>query len=406
MEYYNIVNEKYKKAAQQPIILPQIKVELLDWNENVIGEIQEDILTDSSSSISVNYQQGLWRSCSLTLDNSSGKYNPDPYNNIFWINSKFKIYVGLKDINNGDIYWFSQGVYLTTNPTVNKITKTVSISGVDKFGFLGSESGYNQLDGTYVIHADTNTYKALKDTLKLPLGNGYVIDPIEPRLDRRYNSEIMPYDLNKAPESYMGELFIEIANSLGCDIYYDTEGRLNVSGGTLDMFYEDKSAVWSFSDKYTEYLNDNSGTLSYNTTDVYNVVKVVGNNINDMTYTYTAKNYNPKSNTNIYLIGEKPIYVESSSVYNDDRAKDYAELKLRQNSIVQQSFEFESSLLPHIQPNEVIEITDEYYNFETQRFIVNSITIPLDFSGSMSISACNVAELPYWEYTPSTSSDI
>ena len=397
MDYYNITSERYVEIAKKTTIHPKFKIELLDWNENVIDEITGDLSITNAGSLSANYQQGLWRSCTLTLCNVNSKYNPDPYKNIFWINSKFKLYIGLYDIDYDDIYWFSQGVFLSTNPVVDRTNKIITINGVDKFGFLGSESGYTQLDGTYKIPAGNNTYQAIRDTLHLGLGNGYYIDPIPPKFDYKYKDEILPYDINKAPESYMGEMFIEMANVLGCDIYYDTNGALTISSGTLDMFYDSKSAIWSFSNVQSDYLNTDT-MLTLNTTDVYNVVKVVGTNINDMTYTYTAKNYNPKSDTNIHLIGEKPIYIESPNIYNDDRAKDYAELKLKQNSILQQSFSFSCSLLPHLQPNEVIEITDSYFNFDKQRFIIQDISIPIDYSGTMTISACNISSLPYYEF--------
>ena len=156
MEYYNKIDETYLKALKQHTIRPVFKVELMDFAENVIGELTQDISKEDSGSISVNYQQGVRRSCSLTLLNVNdnlklkrGKYLLDE--NGLWINTKFKLYTGIKifkfdslqqeiDYNNQnedvlhtdndtdlllyrnnaqkteeDFYWFSQGVYLLTD---------------------------------------------------------------------------------------------------------------------------------------------------------------------------------------------------------------------------------------------------------------------------------------------------
>ena len=203
MEFTNVFNDDYIKIASSPIIYPRFKVEILDDYENAIMEITQEISADSAGSVSVNYQQGVRRSCSITLIDVDGTLIPKSENGLFWINRKFKLYVGLatqrvfsdnvpllwsenQDDNllygsaetdllmakqsmgtETDIYWFTQGVFYITNPsTVRDFSKqTVTINGVDKFGILTSELGYNQLTGTYVISAGTNIYNAIKDLL-------------------------------------------------------------------------------------------------------------------------------------------------------------------------------------------------------------------------------------------------
>ena len=97
-------------------------------------------------------------------------------------------------------------------------------------------------------------------------------------------------------------------------------------------------------------------------------------------------------------IGRKAYYEESTSVYNNDRAKDYAEYTLNQKSIMQETMDFSCPLLPHLDVNRVITVTDDYYKFNKQRFIIQSLTIPLDTSSKMSITASNISSLPYYEF--------
>ena len=150
-DFVNIYNSKYIGLVKAHVIKPKFKIELLDLYENTIGEITKDINANNSGSISINYQQGVRRSCSFTLSDTFGKYRPMSNNNIFGFNTKFKIYVGLEDIQTGETYWFSQGIFYTTNPTSSHANsnKTVTVNGVDKFGIFTSDTGYNQLEGTY-----------------------------------------------------------------------------------------------------------------------------------------------------------------------------------------------------------------------------------------------------------------
>lgn len=395
-DYTNVFNNEYLDLAQQNVIHPVFKVELLDLYENVVDEISGDISADSSGSISVNYQQGVRRSISLTFIDTEGKFIPDSKGNLVWANKKFKVFIGLKNDNTKITYWFSQGVYYFSNASSSRSgsDRKTTINGVDKFGIFGSELGYNQLEATYLIPAGTNIYDAIKGILNMDIGNGHAIDPIEPLLDPIYANEVCPYDISKSPSGYLSEILIELADILGCDIYYDVNGMLRVDNGTIDISYSNQSSIWDFSDVLPEYINP---SVSTNFIDFINTVKVVGNNINDKTYEYTAYNNNPESPTRIDLIGKKMAYIESAAVYNEARAKDYAEYKLNMLSILQLAINFSSTFLPHLDVNKVITISDKYFNYVRQRFIIQSLTIPLSYSGLMSISACNIASLPYYE---------
>ena len=393
---YNLYNEDYIKIATKNNIHPKFKIQMLDEYENVIDEITGDISRDNSGSISNNYQQGVRRSVSLTFIDTEGKFLPDSNSNLIWANKKFKLFSGLLDTDTNEIFWFSEGIYYFSNVSSsrNGADKLTTVNGVDKFGKFGSELGYNQLESTYLIPAGTKIYDAIKGILNIDIGNGYPIDPIEPVLDPLYIDEVCPYDISKSPSSYLSEMLIELADIIGCDIYYDADGRLHVDSGTIDFSYSNKPSIWDFSDVLPEYMNP---SITTNFAEFINTVKVVGNNTNDKTYEYTAVNNNPESPTRVDLIGTKSTYIESASVYNTDRAKDYAKYKLNMFSILQLAVTFSCTFLPHLDVNKVITITDSYYKYEKQRFVIQSITLPLSYDGVMSISACNVASLPYYE---------
>lgn len=394
MEYVNVFNDKYKEIVERPEIFPMYRVELLDHYEHVLGDITDNISADNSGSISINYQQGVRRTCTFTLFDNDGEFIPRVDGNL-WINKKFKLYVGLKDIYTDDIYWFSQGIYCLIDPVIDRESKTVTINGVDKYGFLGSETGYNQITVTHVIDRNVLIKDAIEDTLMTDMGNGTVIDATSPIIDNNLWTQRMPYELSKAPASYLSDIFIELGNIMGADTYYDADGHMKYDVGTEDMSYSFKDSIWDFSDITPEYM---SPSLQFTTTSVVNSVTIVGNNSNtEEFWTYTAENHNPLSPVSIENIGIKAYYEESTSVYDDSTAKDYAEYVLNQKSILQQAMSFSCPLIPHLDVNEIITITDSFYGFEEQRFIVQSITMPLDASTSMQITASNISDLPYYE---------
>lgn len=395
MEYYNVSSQRYFDIVKREIVHPIFKVALLDYNENVIQEITRDISSNNNGSIDINYQQGVRRSCSITFIDPYGEYIPDVNKGVFWLNQKFKLYVGLEDLDTGDKYWFSQGVFYVNDPIINRTEKIVTINGVDKFGFFGSELNYNQLEGTYLIPEGTRVFDAIINILLLDRGNGQVIDPITPILDVTYKNNVLPYDINKSPGSYLGDILIEIANVLGANIYYNTEGQLVLSSGTLDMSYSNKSPVYEFIDVLPEY---GDSSLRYDYVNAINSITVVGSNINGAVYQYTAENRNPMSPLRIDLIGKKTgALVETSNAGSLNDVMAYAKFLLNYKSIVQMAVDFSSSFLPHLKEDEVIEITDRYYKYEKERFIIQSIKIPLNPLDKMTISASNITSLPYYE---------
>lgn len=395
MEYYNVFNTKYIEIASRDEIYPMFKVDLLDHYEHTLNDITGYLNAENSGSISVNYQQGVRRTCTFTIVDTEGEFIPSVDAPI-WMNRKFKLYIGLQDIYTEDIYWFSQGVYCVTNPSIDRETNTITLEGVDKYGFLGSETGYNQITVSHVIPEDTVIAEAIRDTLMLDLGNGMVIDATPPLIDNTLLDQKFPYEMEKAPASYLADVFIEMGNVMGSDTYYDNDGHLRYDNGTLDLSYSSSDSLWDFHENDAEYFEPK---LTLNTVDIINSVTIVGNNSdNTVTWTYTAENHNPISRVSIENIGRKAYYEESTSVYDDSTAKDYAEYVLNQKSIMQETIDFSCPLLPHLDVNKVITITDDYYKFDKQRFIIQSLTIPLDASSMMSVTASNISSLPYYEF--------
>ena len=130
MLYNNYPNELLTALMEMEIRESYIKIELLDWNENFIQELQGIV---TSGSISIDGKSSMRRSCNFTMILPDGQ-NEYELLNIINLNKKFNLYIGYK--NNliqyqkeyGDIIWFKMGLYVFISANFNHSTSTTSIS--------------------------------------------------------------------------------------------------------------------------------------------------------------------------------------------------------------------------------------------------------------------------------------
>jgi hypothetical protein len=453
LEFYNTITEEYISALKDNIVEYCFKVQLMDYRENLLLDISQDISKEDTGSISINYQQGLRRSCAVSIINVFNKYHfapegqgvEDTINSLssqpIWIQNKFKIFIGIKapklrdmsfdsnklEYNNNsnnlyytsptlsndfeidfrkpykkkmqyyDTYWFSQGVYVLTNPTIlrENSKSIITLNGVDKFGVFGSETKYKEMEGTYFIPMGTKIKNIIKDILNLDMGNGCPIDVKEPIIDNSIGEMTLPYDIKKSPETYFSDMLIELANVFACDIFYDTDGVLNFIKGNENQDKLQDPSLWDYSDNENLYFTP---SLNMDFNNVYNVIKVIGNNPATDVYTTILKNEDLSSSTCVQHIGEKIKYIESTFCYNESRTKDFAKYLLKKYSIMQSSISFQSIILPHLEVNKIITISDKVFKYDNQRFVIQSLTLPFSSKTLMDIEATNTANIPYFEY--------
>lgn len=360
----------------------------MDWYECVIEEFTDKLV--ESGSITVAYNQGVRRSCSLTIYNEYGETAPSP-NSRFWYTKKFKLWSGIEDPWTGDIFWFPCGVYLTTSVSING--NHISISGVDKFGLFTSEFGASVLEAEHRIDNGKSIATAIRDILQMGLGNNRVCDPVEPLIDVSLYSETVPYDISVSGGQYMGDILIELALCMGADIYYDGDGVLNVHRGTTDTSYSTKGAQWVFekNDANTASLGTDSDLST-----AINIVTVTGTDKDDLVYYYTAANTNPSSPLSIEAVGKRAAdTIETDAGYSTQRCKEYAEYWVHEKSIIALSVSIECIFLPHLDVNKIIMLinpqTDSY-----ERYIVTEITMPFGGTSNMTLGVTNTVDLPYY----------
>ena len=156
-KYLDVVSGNFKKA---------IKIEWLNIDESVAFEFT-NALYDINVDLSVNYQNGSRRTCTLTLNNDKNQF-PIKFNNI-WFGQKFKLWMGVY-LDDATPYYLPQGVFYISNPNevYQPSTKTIKINGVDKWAYLDGTL-HGRLSGTYQTSINVNLFDATKDLLNQPI---------------------------------------------------------------------------------------------------------------------------------------------------------------------------------------------------------------------------------------------
>lgn len=397
MEYYNHFSDDYNYEIGKHLRCMKIKLEILDHWEFSIGEIINDLSANSVGTININLEQGCRRSCSFSIVDKKRKYLPTK-NSPFWYNRKFKLSIGL--VVGKDIYWFSQGIFVTKSATANN--RTLSIEGIDKFGYWdGSLKTQMCLmeTSTDIAHMSKGTkiIELIKDTLMLDMGNNLPTDPIEPIIDGTFKDVELYDDIVLSEGQYIGELFITLCNMYGANCYYDTEGHLRferVFNDNIPSYYRHMSPDYYFNNPK---ITDNILNVQYDY-DGYNIVTVSTDNTEGEIYSYTAKNTNPQSPVNIYDVGARGydggvVYISLGDTTDCENGKEkcrqYAEYLLLQNTIMNVHITFEYPLIPHLDVNHTICLSSDYYGYENEIFLIQSLTLPLGL-GVISVEATNI----------------
>lgn len=390
-ELYNVYDNKYLNLCHQSGKFVKIKIELLDWREQAIGEIVTNIL-NTAGSININYQQGTRRTCNLSIIDKQISYLPNE-NSPFWYNKKFKVYLGL--MADKDIYYWSQGVFLIQNLSFDNIC-TLNIEGIDKFGLFDGSLNLSKADSEYTYLAGKFTiFNIIQSVLLSDMGNGYATDYVQPIIDFYYLNTIIKSDIVLSNGNFVGEMLIEIANLYGADLYYDTDGHL-VFHKSVDYVspnaYKYLAPQWHFDENNSAFLTQSN---SYQL-DGHNRVYVYTNSSVAKNYSYTAYNTNPSSPINVSAVGIKSlddVEIALADDVDDDSCRQYGEYLLSKECRNTVSSDITCSIIPHLDVNKTISITNKQLHYNSELFLINSITLPLGTS-NMNINCTNIQCLP------------
>nr|DAZ76725.1 MAG TPA: protein of unknown function (DUF5048) [Caudoviricetes sp.] len=208
---YNIIKQKNTERY--------IKLNLLDFNYNIVDELSGNML---SCSVRCDADSDLRRSCNVSFVVTDSGYEVGAGNRI-WLNKYIQLYIGLKNIYTQEIQWYNQGIYLIDAPSYeyNATTHTLTFAGLDLMSKLtGARNG--QLPGMpTVIKQGENVRKAIIATLALGGFTKYIVE------ECKVNNAIqpVPYDIQIDQGGYVFDILSKLRDILPkYQMYFDVNG--------------------------------------------------------------------------------------------------------------------------------------------------------------------------------------
>lgn len=208
---YNIIKQKNTERY--------IKLNLLDFNYNVVDELSGNML---SCSVRCDADSDLRRSCNVSFVVTDSGFEVGAGNRIF-LDRYIQLYIGLKNIYTQEIQWYNQGIYLIDAPSYeyNATTHTLTFAGLDLMSKLtGARNG--QLPGMpTVIKQGENVRKAIIATLALGGFTKYVVE------ECKVNNAIqpVPYDIQIDQGGYVFDILSKLRDIMPkYQMYFDVDG--------------------------------------------------------------------------------------------------------------------------------------------------------------------------------------
>ncbi|MBO7732413.1 MAG: hypothetical protein J6S67_07665 [Methanobrevibacter sp.] len=378
-----------QRSISNNIVQSVFRIYVLYPDETIAYEIPPENIK-SGGSYSENYQNGQRRSLSFTLYNFDGEYMPNI--NQFWVGTRLRFEMGLKLLS-GHTIWFQKGIFIITSaaPSETPGSREVTISASDKFCLF--ESGRGILGSTYTIPVNTDIYGLVRSIQFIDTGNGYPLDTQPVLFNRALVNKRTQVEITKSAGDSLGGLLLEVATQMSAEVFYNSVGQLvfaPINEVTADV---DKPILYHY-DTNNGDISQLDFNLDYN--NVVNRVIVIGTSSTGGTFTHTAVNDDPASPLCYQRIGyHTGEVITDSNIYAKHLARERADYELRNQLIMKSTISATILCNPFLEVNNLISISDEFFDLRRAKFLIQSIGCSLDFSNQMQISATNIKNLPF-----------
>lgn len=401
-QYINNVGKPFVKLARLDFLNPNGSV-LFTLDNNPTNEKSGAFI--QSGELSVNLQNGSRRSATITLSNLDGDFD---YNvNKLWFGQQVRLWEGMI-LPNGSDFYISQGVFYVKDPdeVFEPGLRQTTLNLVDKWAYLDGTL-FGNLEGTYEVPVNSNIFNVIQSVLNFDRGNGQKIDASAPIFTSYYNGKTTTLPdgstvpLTNTPYTYRcdgengtyADIVLEMNTMLAGWIGYDANGQLRLDPSQDDILDTEKPVQWRFSPNNSTFLG---ATYSVKNSEVYNDIIIVGESLSDYGQTAgRATNYDPKSDTNVNIIGLKTKRYQQAGYYTQDICESLAVFKLKRESVLKKSVSIKCGQLFHLQENNLVTIerTDKTGN-PIERHLITGYTRPIAQNGDMIINATSTMDSP------------
>ena len=215
----NITQDDYN-ILRQSYIKQYIKLDLLDFNMNVVDELSGNLI---GLSVTVDANSDLRRSCECSLVVTDSSFEIKSGSKI-WLDKYIRPWIGYLNMRTGNIQWYNQGIYLINAPSYqyDAATYTLSFSGLDLMSKLtGLRNG--ELPGVPTkVPQGSDVRGAIIAALELAGFTKYIVSECK-NVDGAIQE--VPYDIEIAQGGTVYDILKELRDILPqYQMYFDTDG--------------------------------------------------------------------------------------------------------------------------------------------------------------------------------------
>lgn len=433
LEYLKAVAKPFKKLTKLEFLQPDNSVAFSLGNiekKNGYFTKYDTRAFIQNGTLNVSTNNGSRRSATITLANIDGAFEYAV--NKIWFGQKVRLSMGLQLPDNTEFY-LPQGVFYIKNPknVYSPTNKQITLPLVDKWAMLDGSLG-GRLPNTYMIKNETdsngiitrhqNIFSAMsgllqrsKYDLETTTDMLKMIDNTTPIFTNYYDNkkysirqsdgsvavsnniiEIsmtdLPYDITENTGGTLANLMLALNQTIVGQCGYDCTGAFRVEPSQEDINDNNKPILWEFSPENSELLGI---TETFKNSEVYNDILIIGEGLGGGEVWGRARNYDSSSDTNINLIGIKTFTENKAEYWNAKQCADLAQWYLKRKTVLQKSVTIECNQMFHLIENRIVTIkrTDKKGS-PVERHLINSFSIPIGETGSMTINATSVNDFP------------
>lgn len=369
------MTEQEYRVHFQRIQNKKIKLLVLNTKDVVVDEIEGYAI---DGNVNVDANSSIRRTCNIKMVLNS-KLFPSISSPI-WLNKRFKLLIGIKDILTDEYIFFNWGIYSISNPTVDiQISEnTINIRGYDKSCFLdGTISGY--LENVVRIPVEVPIHKAIRETA---ITNGG-----ETKLLIDTHEYTTPYEIEKQPNDTVWGLLDELTKLyMNYELYYDVNGYLRFNK-VKNMLND--SVIFNFEND--DLINAKQLDIDFN--NIKNHIVVYGRLREDGLQVKAEKSitdeYNPLSPFTIEKIGKRNLVIIEDKYFTDEQCQIRAEYEEWKHTNFNEKITITCVPILFLDVNKLIEVNSSKYNI-SGKYIIENLSLGLKYDSIMTITAWKI----------------
>lgn len=409
-----LTQEQYL-VLQQSTRRLEIKIELLNNSDVVIDSFEGYAV---SGNINMQSDSAYRRSGNIKLVVNDNSLLPKP-NSKIWFNRKIRMNVGLKSWSDETI-WFNQGVFAIQNASIDTSTseKAIEMNLSDLMALVDGSLNGNLTHDVKIVPEGIRVSDALRSTLS-QLGK-VSIDNIK----TNDADALVPYEISVQPNTSVYELSkILLDLYMGMEMFYDEFAYLIVQkikdrkqdpilwdfsaeGMNLTINHTNKidfanvrnsiyvwgrkkatgeTVKWIYRNRFARNTIVQMNAIS--SKEVGDICHVIDENISYVwNEEWKALDWTVTASFNMENIGEKTMAYTDEKIADNGQAMLRAEYELQKRGNLAESVSMTCVALFGLDVNSKIRLYEPESGIDGD-YIVKSVSVPLDYSSVMSISA-------------------